>query len=198
MSLFPFQRSNTPNPPPPAPGWFLSRSSKMAALTAALQKASLGKNDLDLELEELEAAAQMVVEDEEEEGGGESRGSSSSSSSDESEASEAKGEASDEEEGGGGGATCKDNPRSPGPPLPQEPSNTLASPSAPRGCTQLIQELEERVAEELKICQDRGDAAEGGSSPAERAAGTDPGHRAGTLPEPGGNPLLLLATQEDN
>uniref|UniRef100_H3CPH7 Protein SHQ1 homolog n=1 Tax=Tetraodon nigroviridis TaxID=99883 RepID=H3CPH7_TETNG len=62
------------------------KSSKMAALTATLKKATLRKEDLDLELEELEAAARMVVE-------GESQSissSGSSSSSEESEASEAE------------------------------------------------------------------------------------------------------------
>ncbi|TNM88361.1 hypothetical protein fugu_004615, partial [Takifugu bimaculatus] len=48
------------------------KSKKMAALTETLRKASLRKEDLDLELEELEAAAQMVAEDEEEAGAGES------------------------------------------------------------------------------------------------------------------------------
>lgn len=192
----------------------------MAALTAALQKASLRKKDLDLELEELEAAAQMVVEDEEEEGVGESRPicSSGSSSSDESEASEAEGDGCADfsevggGEEGGGGETCKDSPlqprrRSSGAPIPQEPSSTLVSPartadalpSASPGCRLLIQELGERVARELKLSQHLQDAAEGGSSPPDGGAETGAGRSGGTLlePSPRRNPLLIVATQDN-
>lgn len=175
----------------------------MAALTETLRKASLRKEDLDLELEELEAAALMAVEDEEEAGAGEggpvssrdtSSSSSSSSSAEESGASEAEeggcADSSEEGGGGGGGETGRHNPPRPlhgssGPPCLQEPTTarTEDAPSASGGCRRLIQELEERVAEELKISQDSRRRAEGG----------------GTLlePSPRGNPLLIVTTQED-
>lgn len=181
----------------------------MAALTEMLRKASLRKEDLDLELEELEAAAQMVVEDEEEVGGGESgliscsSSGSGGSSSDESQASEAE-EACAEGGRGRGGGMCKDNPLQPrrassASPIPQKPSSALASPartadalpSVSDGCRRLIQELEERVAEELKICPHSGDAAEGGCSPPDGAAGTL------LEPSPRRNPLLIVTGQED-
>lgn len=182
----------------------------MAALTEMLRKASLRKEDLDLELEELEAAAQMVVEDEEEVGAGESSptssrdtSSSSSSSADESEASEAEGGCAEEGGGGGGGEMCKHNPLQPphgssGPPSLQEPSSSLVSAArtedalpASGGCRQLIQELEERVAQELQISQDSRHTAEGG--------GSRPDGAAGTLlePSPRRNPLLIVTRQED-
>lgn len=193
---------------------FLSRSKKMAALTETLRKASLRKEDLDLELEDLEAAAQMVVEDEEEVGAGGSSpissrdtSSSSSSSADESEASEAEeggcADVSEEGGGGGGGETCKHNPLQPphgssGPPSLQEPSSSLVSAArtedalpASGGCRQLIQELGERVAQELQISLDSRLTAEGG--------GSRPDDAAGTLlePSPRRNPLLIVTTQED-
>lgn len=179
----------------------------MAALTEMLRKASLRKEDLDLELEELEAAAQMVVEDEEEVGVGESGliscSSSSSSSSDESQASEAE-EACAEGGRGRGGGTCKDNPLQPrhgssASPIPHKPSSTLVSPARTAdalpavsdGCRRLIQELEERVAEELKICPDSRDTPEGGCSPPDGAVGTL------LEPSPRRNPLLIVTEQED-
>eukprot|EP00066_Takifugu_rubripes_P007928 XP_003973782.1 PREDICTED: protein SHQ1 homolog isoform X2 [Takifugu rubripes] len=189
------------------------KSKKMAALTETLRKASLRKEDLDLELEELEAAAQMVAEDEEEAGAGESGPvssrdtSSSSSSADESGASEAEeggcADFSEEGGGGGGGETGRHNPLQPphgssGPPSLQEPSSSLVSaartedaPPASGGCRQLIQELGERVAEELKISQDSRRAAEGGGSPPHGATGTL------LEPSPRRNPLLIVTTQED-
>lgn len=168
---------------------------------------------MDLELEELEAAAQMVVEDEEEVGAGESSPTScsSSSSSEESKASEAEEEGCvglNEVGGGGGGETCKDNPpqlrhSSSGSPIPQEPSGTRVSParttdaptSSSGGSSRLIQELEERVAQELQISQDSRDAAEGSCSPADRAAESS----GRTLLEPGPrrNPLLIVTSQDD-
>lgn len=193
---------------------FLSRSKKMAAFTETLRKASLRKEDLDLELEELEAAALMVVEDGEEAGAGESSPissrdtSSSSSSAEESEASEAEGggcaDFSEEGGGGGGGEMCKHNPLQPphgssGPPSLQEPGSSLVSaartedalPSASGGCRQLIQELEERLAQELKISQDSRRTAEGGGPPPHGAAGTL------LEPSPRRNPLLIVTTRED-
>lgn len=125
----------------------------MTALAEMLQKASLQKKDLELELEELEEAATMVAEEEEEEeergtsksarishgdsssASSDSSSSSSSDSSDESEESEAEGHGctnSNKEGGGGGGETSKDNPLQPQPtsaasPIPQEPAGTLFS-----------------------------------------------------------------------
>lgn len=106
----------------------------------------------------------------------------------------------------------KDNPlqphhRSSGSPIPQEPSSTLVSParttdalpSASHGCRQLIQELGERVAEELKISQHLRDTAEGGSPPPHGGTETGAGRSDGSLlePCPRRNPLLIVATQEN-
>ncbi|XP_035518596.1 protein SHQ1 homolog [Morone saxatilis] len=207
------------------------KSRKMAALGATLQKASLRKKDLELELEELEEAATMVAEEEEEEeeeeqgasnsapiSHGDSSSSSSSSSSDssdESEESEAEGQGcteSNEGGGGGGGEMCKDNPLElqPTSPITQEPTSTLFSeerkvdtlPSASAGSRQLIQELGERVAEELKISQDSSYGAERDCSQPSRAAAktevTSGRNSSGTLLElsPRRNPLLIVQTQE--
>lgn len=208
----------------------------MTALAVTLQKASLQKKDLELELEELEVAARMVAEDEEElgsskstpiscgDGSSASSDSSSSNSSDESEESEAEGEScTDSNEGGGGGGgggeMYKDNPLQPqtssaASPIPQEPTSTLSSvqsavrkvdtlPSAPVGSRQLIQELGERVAEELKISQGSSDEAERScSQPNSAAAKTErasEGSSSGTLLElsPRKNPLLIVRTQEE-
>lgn len=194
----------------------------MTALAVTLQKASLQKKDLELELEELEVAARMVAEDED--GSSASSDSSSSNSSDESEESEAEGEScTDSNEGGGGGGgggeMYKDNPLQPqtssaASPIPQEPTSTLSSvqsavrkvdtlPSAPVGSRQLIQELGERVAEELKISQGSSDEAERScSQPNSAAAKTErasEGSSSGTLLElsPRKNPLLIVRTQEE-
>lgn len=208
----------------------------MTALAVTLQKASLQKKDLELELEDLEVAARMVAEDEEELGPSKSTpiscgdsssassDSSSSNSSDESEESEAEGESctdSNEWGGGGGGEMYKDNPLQPQPssaasPIPQEPTSTLFSvqsavrkvdtlPSAPVGSRQLIQELGERVAEELKISQGSSDEAERScshsqpNSAAAKTERTSEGSSSGTLLElsPRKNPLLIVQTQEE-
>ncbi|KAM9362175.1 protein SHQ1 homolog [Symphorus nematophorus] len=206
------------------------KSRKMTALAATLQKASLRKKDLELELEELEEAATMVAEEEEEEEQGASKSapmsrgdsssassdSSSSSSSDESEESEAEGQGctDSKKRGGGGGEMCKDNPPQHQPssaatPIPQEPTSLLerkvdALPSASQGSsTQLIQELGERVTEELKISQDSGYKAERScSQPGSAAAKTEATSgrsSSGILLElsPRRNPLLIIQTQED-
>ncbi|XP_051270091.1 protein SHQ1 homolog isoform X2 [Dicentrarchus labrax] len=212
------------------------KSRKMAALASTLQKASLRKKDLELELEELEEAATMVAEEEEEEEEEEEQGasksapishgdssspssdsSSSSDSSDESEESEAEGQGCTESNegggGGGGGEMCKDNPLQlqPTSPIPQEPTSTLFSeerkvdalPSASAGSRQLIQELGERVAEELKISQDSSYGAERDCFQPSRAAAktevTSGRNSSGTLlePSPRRNPLLIVQTQED-
>lgn len=190
---------------------FLCRARKIAALAVPLQKASLQKKDLDLELKELEAAARMVAEDEEESAscsdGGSASSDSSGSSSDESEASEAEDADYNEVGGGGGGETSKDNPLQPqrcstASPIPQEHTSTLLDtrPSASEGCRQLIQELEERVAKELKLSQDCSNKAEGRCSRADSAVeqteGTSERSSSGNLLEPR-NPLLILQTQED-
>ncbi|KAM9409231.1 protein SHQ1 homolog [Pholidichthys leucotaenia] len=162
------------------------KSRKVTALAAVLQEASLQKNDLQLELDELEHAAMMVVEEEKELGasksapvsGVDSSSTSSDSSdlSDESEESEAEGESCTESRGGGGGGgeACKDNPPQPQPtssisPIPQAPLSRLVSTeetrvdavgSASEGSRQLIQELGERVAAELRISPDKEDKGE--------------------------------------
>lgn len=161
----------------------------MTALALTLQKASLQKKDLKLELEELEAAARMVAEDEEERGpsgsaaiscsdnsstsSDSSSSSSGSSSSDESEESEDDGEScTDTNEGGGGGELCKDNPLQPQPrsaasPIPQEPRSTFSSSAQP--AARKVDTLpsapvgpRQLIQElgELKISQGSSDAAE--------------------------------------
>ncbi|XP_037638377.1 protein SHQ1 homolog isoform X1 [Sebastes umbrosus] len=193
------------------------KSKKMSALAATLQKASLRKKDLELELEELEAAATMVAgeeEEDEEQGASDSQSDSSSSSdsSDESEESEAEGQGCTGSNEGGGG-TSKDNPLQPQPiqaasPIPQEPTlfsaerKVDALPSASQGCRQLIQELGERMAEELKISQDSSyeacSQANGAAAQTEATSGRS-SSSGGTLlePSPRRNPLLIVQTRED-
>ncbi|KAI3370448.1 hypothetical protein L3Q82_025211 [Scortum barcoo] len=210
------------------------KSKKMAALAATLQKASLQKKDLELELEELEEAATMVAEEEEgeeqeKEGGLISHGdsssnssdsssssSSSSESSDESEESEAEGQGCTDSNEGGGGEISKDSPlqlqpTSAASPIPQEPTSTLFSAerkvdalsSASEGSSQLIQELGERVAEELRISPDSSYKAESNcsqpSSAAAKTEATSGRSSSGTFLElsPRKNPLLIVQTQED-
>ncbi|XP_076601495.1 protein SHQ1 homolog [Chaetodon auriga] len=212
------------------------KSKKMTALAATLQKASVQKKDLELELEELEEAATMVAEEEEEEeeqgasasaaishgdsssaSSDSSSSSSSSDSSDESEESEAEGQGCTDSTEGGGGETSKDNPLQPRPssaasPIPQEPMSALSSaegnvdalPSASEGSRQLIQELGERVTEELKISQDSIYKAERScsqpNSAAAKSEGTSGRSSSGILLElenPRRNPLLIVQTQED-
>ncbi|KAF0035343.1 hypothetical protein F2P81_013101 [Scophthalmus maximus] len=210
---------------------YLIMSNKVTAFAEMLQKASLRKEDLELELEELEEAATMVAE---EEGASESapisRGvcsgassdsSGSSASSDESEESEAEGQGCTESStrgggGGGGGERSKDSPPQPQPtstasPIPQEPPSTLPSaerkvdalPSASQGTRQLIQELGERVAEELKISQDSSCKAERScsqlSSTEAKTEASGSGGSSGTLLElrPQRNPLLIVQPRDD-
>ncbi|KAJ4926983.1 hypothetical protein JOQ06_014724 [Pogonophryne albipinna] len=190
----------------------------MSALAATLQKASLQKKDLELELEELEEAAKMVAEEESHsdssssssDSSSSSSSSSSSDSSDESEESEGQGE------GGGGGETSKDNPpqsqHTPAAsPLPQQ--STLLSaedkvnalPSASEGSRQLIQELGERVTEELNISQDStaeertSSRANGGGGATKTEVTSARSSSSGILlePSPRRNPLLIVHTQED-
>lgn len=209
----------------PSPNLYLHRSKKMSALAETLQKASLRKKDLKLELEELEEAASMVAEEEEEQGASKhapishsdsSSDSSDSSSSDSSDESEAEGQGCTESNEGGG-ELSKDNPLQPQPtsaasPIPQEPTSTLLSavrkvdalPAASEGSRQLIQELGERVAEELRISEGSSYKAERQCSQANSAAAkteaTSARSSSGTLLElsPRRNPLLIVQTQEDD
>ncbi|XP_060926150.1 protein SHQ1 homolog [Limanda limanda] len=215
------------------------KSKKVTAFAAMLQKASLRKKDLELELEELEEAATMVAEEEEEEeaeeqgaprGASTSRGDSSSASSDSSCSSSGSSDESEESEaerqgctdssrrgggGGGGGETSKDNPPLPQPtstasPIPQEPTRTLLSlerkvdalPSASESSRQLIEELGERVAEELNVSQGSSCREERSrsqlSSTEAKTEGTSVRSSGGTLlePSPRRNPLLIVQPEE--
>ncbi|KAM7402594.1 hypothetical protein PAMP_017818 [Pampus punctatissimus] len=206
------------------------KSKKVTALAATLQKASLLKKDLELELEELEEAATIVAEEQEEEGASKnapipcsdsssaSSDSSSSDSSDESEESEAEGQGcADSNQGGGaGGETFKYNPleSEPTSPTPQEPTVTFLSsgrkvealPSASEGSRQLIQELGERVADELRISQDslssykaETNCSQLSSAAAQTEETSGRSSSSGTFLElsPGRNPLLIVQTHED-
>lgn len=198
----------------------------MAALAGTLQKASLLKKDLELELDELEVAAMMVEEEE-----GDSRSASTShsdSSSESSDSSSSSSDSSDDSEeseaegldctnctdggGGGGGETAKANPLQLQPTfIPKEPLSALTSvegkpeahhsASASVDCSQLIQELGERVSEELRISQPSSQADRNGSQPPTAAASTGlvSGTRSVTFlePSPRRNPLLIVQTQED-
>ncbi|XP_040015547.1 protein SHQ1 homolog isoform X5 [Xiphias gladius] len=206
------------------------RSKKLTAFAALLQKASLQKKDLELELEELEEAATLVAEEEEEEEDDDeeqgasknaaiSRGDSScssSGSSDESEESEAEGQSCTESNKGGGGETSKDNPLQPQPtstasPIPQEPTSAHFSaerkvgalPSASESTRQLIQEMGERMSEELRISPDSSykggrDCSQLSSAQAKNEAASGRSS-SGTLLElsPRRNPLLIIQTQDN-
>ncbi|KAM7006588.1 LOW QUALITY PROTEIN: protein SHQ1 homolog [Tautogolabrus adspersus] len=160
------------------------KSKRMTALAEILQKASLHKNDLDLELEELEEAAKMVMEEEFNKQGAltssliahsDSRSCSSdcrscssdcsSKSADDSKESEAEGQGCNKSNQGG--ELPKDNPLQPQPtsavsPNPKVPETLIFSaerksealPSSSEDSRQLIQELGIRVADELKITQE--------------------------------------------
>ncbi|XP_072238969.1 protein SHQ1 homolog isoform X2 [Leuresthes tenuis] len=202
---------------------------KVTALATTLQKASLQKKDLELELDVLEKAATMVVEEEQQRASSRAAEScsdsssascdSSSDSSSETEESEAEGQGCSEskEEGGGGGETSKDNPLQPQPtssasPIPQTPTSALFPAEkrkvdtpllASEDCRQLIQELGEQLAEELRVSPDSSYKEEGQSSQlSDAAAKTEEasgGSSSGTLlePSPHRNPLLIVQTQED-
>uniref|UniRef100_A0A672HSW2 Protein SHQ1 homolog n=1 Tax=Salarias fasciatus TaxID=181472 RepID=A0A672HSW2_SALFA len=165
------------------------KSKKVASLAEALRQASVQKKDLELELDELEHAATLVVEEEEEEES-ESDGSSEESEEDSTES----------DEGGGGGERAeasKDGPPQPQPPahvshVPQAPASAVlseerSSADASPGCRQLIRELGERVAQELRISPDCSGAQASGRT------------SCGTLlePSPPRNPLLIVQTQLD-
>ncbi|XP_034441236.1 protein SHQ1 homolog [Hippoglossus hippoglossus] len=213
------------------------KSKKVTSFAAMLQKASLRKKDLELELEELEEAATMVAEEDEDEqeaeeqgapkGASTSRGDSSSASSDsscsssgssdESEESEAEGQGCTDSSrrGGGGGETSKDNPPLPQPtsaasPIPQEPTSTLLSaerkvdalPAASESTRQLIEELGERVAEDLNVSEGSSCKVERSrsqlSSTEAKTEGTSVRSSGGTVLElsPRRNPLLIVQTED--
>lgn len=125
------------------------KSAKVTALADPLRNISLGKNDLELELEVLETAAELVEEEEkksERRGSGAAPGSrdgersdsddgTSSDSSEESEDSEAEGqngatrtEGGGSRGGGGGGEMAEDTPLQP---WPQPDSPALPAPAPP-------------------------------------------------------------------
>ncbi|XP_061584671.1 protein SHQ1 homolog [Cololabis saira] len=183
------------------------KSRKVTALAAALQKASLQKEDLKLELDELEDAAAMVAEEEQRTSS--SDGSSSGSSS-ESEDSDDEGQGcSDSKEGGGGGGggearTLQPQPSSSVSPLHQTPASADSSvekrsadapPSASDGCRQLMQELSISPDSSCKPGTPRprpGDAAPAGETSGRSSGG-------GLLePSPRRNPLLILQTQDQD
>ncbi|XP_061543858.1 protein SHQ1 homolog [Phycodurus eques] len=185
------------------------KSKKLSALAAALQKVSLQKKDLDLDIEELEEAATMVVE--EEDGASKTASEyhtsshSGDSSSSEEDESEVEGQAHAES---GGGESSKDSPLNPQHTsavcvsIQQERALTMLSaeskvdtlPQAPEGARPLIQELGElRISQELngspkaeRKCSQQSVVSSGGSS-------------SGTLLEssPRRNPLLIVKKQED-
>ncbi|XP_047440177.1 protein SHQ1 homolog [Mugil cephalus] len=147
---------------------------------------------------------------------GDSSRSSSSDSSDESEESEAEGQGCAESKegggggGGGGGETFKDNPPQPQPtssspspspsPIPHQPTSTFFSAEErkvdARPSRQLIQELGDQVAEELRISPPDSSL---GKQLDEAAAGSAEGTSGRTFLElsPRRNPLLIVQTQED-
>ncbi|KAM8867428.1 LOW QUALITY PROTEIN: protein SHQ1 homolog [Synchiropus picturatus] len=182
------------------------KSKKLMSLCETLKTSCLSKGDLDLELEELEEAAVMVAQEEEEE---ESDDTSSSDSSDEDE------ESDDEVQGSisptnGGGGTPEDCPLQVQPPaltapIPQEPSSTFLSaeeaedvrPSASAGSAQLIEELGQRVAEDLTLSDSIRDD---GRSHLERSVAQSEQVSRGdeTFLEPSSrrDPLLIVHTPE--
>ncbi|XP_015226435.1 PREDICTED: protein SHQ1 homolog isoform X2 [Cyprinodon variegatus] len=189
------------------------KSKKVMEMATMLQHASLQKEDLKLELDDLESAARMVAEEQRQDSGSSSSSSSSSSSDDtssssssESEESEAEGQGCSESKQGGG-ETCKDNPSQPQPtssssPIPHTSSSSLsssenrkadASRSASQGCRQLIQELGDQMTEELRISADSSSEAAEAEEPSGR------GGSGGTLLEPTTrrNPLLIVQTHQD-
>nr|XP_057939108.1 protein SHQ1 homolog [Doryrhamphus excisus]XP_057939119.1 protein SHQ1 homolog [Doryrhamphus excisus]XP_057939129.1 protein SHQ1 homolog [Doryrhamphus excisus] len=199
------------------------KSKKLSAVAAALQKASLEKKDLDLEIEELEEAATMVAgeeeeEEEEEEEDGASESASGTDSSDSGDGSSREEDNKSEARKGGGGGSPKDSllqpqDTSPAYAIPQEHAVTRLSadgrvhvlPRASRGARPLIQELGE-----LRIAQDVGSGAEAerkclqpsGAAAAKAkasAAAEGSGSSGALLLEPSRqrNPLLVVQTQDD-
>ncbi|CAI5688912.1 unnamed protein product [Oreochromis niloticus] len=200
------------------------KSKKVADLAATLEKATLQKNDLELEIDELEDAARIVAVEEEQQASkrapvssddsssssdsSSTSSDSSSESSSESEESEAEEDCTESKEGGGGGEMFKDNPPEPQPsssvsPTPQAPTSFSAEKrredalhSASEGSRQLIQVLGERVAEELRISPDSSHkGARQPSSAATETEGTSGRSSGGTLLEPSPRRNPLLIVQ---
>ncbi|XP_049589724.1 protein SHQ1 homolog [Syngnathus scovelli] len=179
------------------------KSKKLSALATALQKISLQKKDLDLDIEELEEAAAMVAEEDEE----------SSSASDDSSTSEEDDECEAEERAcaksrGGGGESSKDGPLQPQrdssvcTSVPQEGAATALStessvhilPQAPEGVQPLIQELGE-----LRIAQESHGGPEAERKPSQQSIASSGGSSGAILLEcnPGRNPFLVIPERED-
>lgn len=197
-------------------------------MAATLQKSSLRKKDLALELEELEEAATMVAEEEGEEQGasksalissGDSSTSSDSSrssseSSDESEESEAEGQGCTESSKGGGGGeggeTTKHNPLQPQPtsaasPIPQEPTSTLFLAEGKADALPSASDGSRQLIQELgelRICPDLYYKAERNCSQLSGAATetdeTSGRCSSGTLLEPSPRRNPLLTIQTQN
>ncbi|XP_061641105.1 protein SHQ1 homolog isoform X3 [Phyllopteryx taeniolatus] len=186
------------------------KSKKLSALAAALQKVSLQKKDLDLDIEELEEAATMVVE--EEDGASKSASeyhtsshSGDSSSSEEDDESEVEGQAHAES---GGGESSKDSPLNPQHTsavcvsIQQERALTILSaeskvdtlPQAPEGARPLIQELGE-----LRISQEFNGSPKAERKCSQQSVVSSGGSSSGSLLEssPHRNPLLIVQKQED-
>ncbi|XP_055017016.1 protein SHQ1 homolog isoform X2 [Boleophthalmus pectinirostris] len=184
------------------------KSKKVTALAGALQKTSLEKKDLGLELEELEKAAFLVQE--EENSAVVSHGNSSSTSSDSSGSSESEESESEgldcanthEERGGGGGGELRQH----SPPLSSSTSCTIprgsfntpltanketsAQHTLAHSSRQLIQELEElTITEETRSSHSEQDAV-----PNTKSAASEKTGNAGNFLEvnPRKNPLHIV------
>uniref|UniRef100_A0A3Q2XUJ3 Protein SHQ1 homolog n=1 Tax=Hippocampus comes TaxID=109280 RepID=A0A3Q2XUJ3_HIPCM len=189
------------------------KSKKLSALAAALQKVSLQKRDLDLDIEELEEAATMVLEEEDDASESasvhhSSNRSSDSSASGEDDESEAEGQAGAESRRGEGGESSKDSPLKPPhtsavcAAIPLERAATRLSaenkvrilPQAPQGAAPLIQELGE-----LKISEEFRGGPEAEREPSQRSGAPSGGNGGQTLFEssPRTNPLLIIPKGED-
>ncbi|CAJ1051266.1 protein SHQ1 homolog [Xyrichtys novacula] len=165
------------------------KSKKMTALATMLQKASLQKKDLELELEELEEAATMVVDEEDHDDKGSCSSDTCSESADGSKDSEDNGQGCNQSNQAGS-PSSKDNPLQPqsswtDSPVPQDFTNPL--PSACGSSKQLIQELETTVSVESKTPQDSSSKAEGDSSSSRTFLEISPSR----------NQLLIVPKHED-
>lgn len=188
------------------------KSKKVTALASALQKTSLQKKHLALELEELEEAATLVQE--EEDLAAVSPGNSSSASSDSSESSDSEGSecggqdsANTHEEGGGGGLRQQSPPQpdSGSFTIPRESFNTPLTASKETGAQStlahssrpLIQELEElTITEEAHSSHSQQDAA----SNKKTGVGQNAGNSTRNFLElsPRKNPLLIVRENCEN
>lgn len=187
------------------------KSKKVTALASALQKTSLKKKDLALELEELEKAALLVQEEENfavvspgNSSSSSSSASSNSSESSESEESECEGLVSANSHKGGGGLR-QHSPPHPYPgicTIPQERFNTPltaseetgAQPALPHSSRPLIQELEKlTITEETHPSHRELDAISNPKAGAGEKTGNT-GDSTGNFLElsPRKNPLLIV------